>query len=55
MQAKMNAWGWLGCLARTEEICTFLQAQAAKNGVTVENATVLSLLKASLNQLVDKT
>ena len=55
MQIKMNEWGWMGCLARTEEICTFLQAQAAKNGVTVENATVLSLLKASLNELFTKT
>ncbi|MBC7782201.1 MAG: hypothetical protein H7144_00055 [Burkholderiales bacterium] len=49
-QAKMNHWGWMRCWLHRSEIVDHLVSEAAKNGVNVNNDTVLGLLKAAFIQ-----
>jgi hypothetical protein len=49
MRARMNEWGWLGCMTtHRQEICEWLQAKAKEAGVEVEQAKVSDLLVAAI-------
>jgi hypothetical protein len=47
MRQRMNAWGWWGCWRRRDEIVAWFTAKANDQGIVVERATILGLLRAA--------